>query len=169
MVTMSTSTKTEYLQIRVTLAQKKQIKRAARLAGVPVSTWILSKILNDKTTVFQGYLAQLAQHDHQKLVFAALNDFLSNLPSPEFTLALSPPPQAGLLSPYAANYVAAMIELAAHHKGVLPPLWVNNIKPLDEPHFGTPLLNLRLYLLTHSPPPFRKRNIFIDASVGDRV
>ena len=119
--------------------------------------------------MFQEYLVQLAQHDQQKLVFAALNDFLSNLPSHEFTLALSPPPQAELLSLYAANYVAAMIELAAHQKGVLAPFWVNDIKPLDEPHFEISLLNLRLYLLTHSPPPFRKRNIFIDASVGDRV
>jgi len=31
------------------------------------------------------------------------------------------------------------------------------------------LLGLRLHLLTHSPAPFRRRNIFIDASVGARV
>jgi hypothetical protein len=30
-------------------------------------------------------------------------------------------------------------------------------------------MSLRLYLLTHSPAPFRRRNIFIDASVGSRV
>jgi hypothetical protein len=35
--------------------------------------------------------------------------------------------------------------------------------------FGSDLQNLRLYLLTHSPPPFRRRNIFIDSTLGDRV
>jgi hypothetical protein len=41
--------------------------------------------------------------------------------------------------------------------------------PLAEPVFGSDLMSLRLYLLTHSPAPFRRRNIFIDASVGFRV
>jgi hypothetical protein len=40
---------------------------------------------------------------------------------------------------------------------------------LTEPVFGSELQSLRLYLLTHSPPPFRARNIFIDATLGDRV
>jgi hypothetical protein len=35
--------------------------------------------------------------------------------------------------------------------------------------FGSTLVSLRLYLLTHSPPPFRRRNIFIDATVGSSV
>jgi hypothetical protein len=35
--------------------------------------------------------------------------------------------------------------------------------------FGSELQSLRLYLLTHSPPPFRARNIFIDSSLGDRI
>ena len=43
------------------------------------------------------------------------------------------------------------------------------IAPLASPVFGSKLESLRLYLLTHSPPPFRRRNIFIDASIGARV
>jgi hypothetical protein len=35
--------------------------------------------------------------------------------------------------------------------------------------FGTPIESLRLHLLTASPPAFRRRRIFIDATVGDRV
>jgi hypothetical protein len=60
-----------------------------------------------------------------------------------------------------------MVELAAHQKGVVPPAWVREVPPLDEPHFATPLEGLRL--LRASPVPFKRRNIFIDSSVGDRV
>ena len=38
-----------------------------------------------------------------------------------------------------------------------------------EPYVEYWLLSLRLHLLTHSPPPFRLRNIFIDSSVGTRM
>ena len=62
-----------------------------------------------------------------------------------------------------------MVEQAASHKGLAPPPWIVRVPPLDEPYFGTDLKSLRLYLLTHSPPPFRRRNIFIDATLGDRV
>ncbi|HTY49830.1 MAG TPA: hypothetical protein VMB48_09070 [Steroidobacteraceae bacterium] len=40
---------------------------------------------------------------------------------------------------------------------------------MSEPAFGSELRSLRLHLLTQSPPAFRCRNIFIDASVGERV
>jgi len=49
------------------------------------------------------------------------------------------------------------------------PPWPRATAPLAEPVFGSALMSLRLYLLTHSPAPFRRRNIFIDASVGSRV
>jgi len=67
------------------------------------------------------------------------------------------------------NYVTAMVELAAHRVGVLPPLWTSGVKPLDAPVFIDPSLDLRPHLLISSPPPFRRRNIFIDSSLGDRV
>jgi hypothetical protein len=35
--------------------------------------------------------------------------------------------------------------------------------------FGSDLQSLRLHLLTHSPPPFLARNIFVDATLGDRI
>jgi hypothetical protein len=43
------------------------------------------------------------------------------------------------------------------------------VPPLDEPHFATPLRGLRLHLLRASPVAFKRRNIFVDSSVGDRV
>jgi hypothetical protein len=62
-----------------------------------------------------------------------------------------------------------MVEQAAHRKRVGPPAWVREIPPLEEPHFVPPLEGLRLHLLQASPVPFKRRNIFIDSSVGDRV
>jgi len=73
------------------------------------------------------------------------------------------------LSPFLANYVAAMIEIACERRAIAVPAWTRRIVPLDEPAFGSTLRSLRLHLLTHSPAPFRRRNIFIDASLGDRV
>jgi len=73
------------------------------------------------------------------------------------------------LAPFLRNYIAAMVEYACAKRAVAVPAWVRSIPPLAEPVFGSDLQSLRLYLLTHSPPPFRGRNIFIDATLGDRV
>jgi hypothetical protein len=54
-------------------------------------------------------------------------------------------------------------------KGVTPPTWAGSVEPLDRPHFATPLRSLRLHLLRASPVPFKRRNIFVDSSVGARV
>jgi hypothetical protein len=96
-----------------------------------------------------------------------LNVWLASLGGGELKQAVSSPPAR--LGPYLANYVAAMVESASARKGVTPPSWTRAIEPLAEPWFGSTLLSLRLYLLTHSPAPFRRRNLFIDASVGSRV
>jgi hypothetical protein len=71
--------------------------------------------------------------------------------------------------PYLRNYVAATVELAAHQRDVPPPSWVLDVEPLETPHFATPMAGLRLYLLRAAPVPFKRRNIFIDSSIGDRV
>jgi hypothetical protein len=70
---------------------------------------------------------------------------------------------------YRLNYVTAMVELAAHRAGVAPPLWTMEVLPLSAPMFIDPSLKLRAHLLTASPPPFRRRNIFVDSSLGSRV
>jgi hypothetical protein len=62
-----------------------------------------------------------------------------------------------------------MIELACQRAGIRAPAWTESVRPLPQPVFGAPLESLRLHLLTHAPPPFRRRNIFVDASIGDRV
>jgi hypothetical protein len=62
-----------------------------------------------------------------------------------------------------------MVEQAAHQQDVVPPAWVRDVEPLDEPHFAVPLSSLRLHLLRAAPVPFKRRNIFVDSAVGDRV
>lgn len=73
------------------------------------------------------------------------------------------------LSPFLQNYVAAMVEQAAHKKSLAPPDWVRDIEPLSVPWFATPLSSLRMHLLRAAPVPFKRRNLFVDAAVGGRV
>jgi hypothetical protein len=62
-----------------------------------------------------------------------------------------------------------MVELAAVRHGQPAPGWTREATALSVPYFASELQSLRAYLLRASPPPFRSRNIFIDASIGDRV
>ena len=62
-----------------------------------------------------------------------------------------------------------MVELAAHRNEVDVPKWSEGIAPLAEPYYGAPFESLRLHLLVNSPIPFKRRNIFIDSSLGERV
>jgi Mobilization protein NikA len=161
-------TKTEQLQLRVSRREKEYIKRRAKRANVPVSDWVLSKLIPDPQQRFEQLLRQLHRREAASFVLASLNDFLTRLSAGELIEAVSDQPRM-TLSDYLSNYVAAMIEYACCKKAVVPPGWLNEIPPLPEPAFATALKSVRLHLLRHSPPPFRRRNIFIDASIGDRV
>jgi hypothetical protein len=117
---------------------------------------------------FAELLALLAEGSDDRYALAELNDFLTALAPSELGDALA---DAGVasLSPLLQNYVAAMVEQASHLKGVRAPKWTTAISPLDTPWFATPMGSLRLHLLRTSPVAFKRRNIFVDASVGSRV
>jgi hypothetical protein len=66
-------------------------------------------------------------------------------------------------------YIAAMVEYACGRRATVPPAWTRSIVPLADPIFASSLKSLRLQLLIHSPAPFRRRNIFIDSSLGTRI
>ncbi|HSS51076.1 MAG TPA: hypothetical protein VLX28_19215 [Thermoanaerobaculia bacterium] len=117
---------------------------------------------------FARLLEALSDDDQPSFVLAELNDLLTGLTAGELCSAVEHADLAGL-TPYLRNYVAAMVELAAHRRGVPPPAWVRDVEPETTPHFATPLAGLRLHLLRASPVPFKRRNIFIDSSLGDRV
>lgn len=120
-----------------------------------------------KESRFHELLAELLLHSPEQPTWAALHDFLENLPRIHFAAILTRP--TPYLNRRQANLVAAMIEYAAHRKGVRPPSWTADITPLDLPFFGSSLISLRLHLLLHSPVEFRRRNLFVDSSIGDRV
>lgn len=125
--------------------------------------------LPDTQLRFARLLKVLRDDDRPGFVLAELNDLLSGLTSEELCGAVEHADLTGL-TPYFRNYVAAMVELAAHRRDVPPPAWVRGVEPMEmEPHFATPLVSLRLHLLRASPVPFKRRNIFIDSSIGDRV
>lgn len=160
--------KTQQLQIRVTPEQKAALTRLARRAGQDVSAFVLSRALPSAGLQFGEILSALGDPDRWRYALAALNDLLTEL-APREVADLAGDTALEDLSPFLQNYVAAMVELAAHQKGVAPPAWVREVRPLETPHFATPLVALRLHLLRASPVPFKRRNLFIDSSVGDRV
>jgi uncharacterized protein (DUF1778 family) len=161
-------TKTQQLQIRVTPEQKSALAQLARRASQDVSSFVLSRALPSAALRFSEILSALGNADQRRFVLAELNDLLTEL-APRELLQVTGDADLRGLSPYLQNYVAAMVELAAHQKGVAPPAWVHEVAGLDEPQFATPLEGLRLHLLRASPVPFKRRNIFIDSSLGDRV
>jgi hypothetical protein len=103
-----------------------------------------------------------------RYALAELNSLLSSVTAGQLKDAVSVPPSANL-TPYYMNYIAAMVELVCARRAIAVPLWTRAVTPLAEPVFASSLEGLRLYLLTHSPPPFRRRNIFIDSSIGERI
>lgn len=165
---MSKSAKSSQLQIRVSAQEKNAIQRAAARAGVGMSTYVLRRVLSVSSERFRDAVAACAGPESPSFALAELNSLLSTLTPSELREAVAQAPLVEL-TPYLANYIAAMVEYACQKRAVAVPAWTRTIKLLEEPVFGSTLQSLRLHLLTHSPPPFRRRNIFIDASIGDRV
>jgi uncharacterized protein (DUF1778 family) len=160
--------KTQQLQIRVTPRQKAVLKRLAAAAGRDVSSYVLSRLVPPEQDRFAELLRALENDADHRFVLAELNDFLEACPPLGFADAVARAALGGL-SPYLRNYVAAMVEQAANRKGVVPPAWTRDVAPLDTPRFATPLTSLRMHLLRAAPVPFKRRNIFVDSSVGGRV
>lgn len=160
--------KSEQLQIRLTPGEKAALKRRARTAGQDVSTYVLSQALPPNQLRFEALVARLAEGVDSGFVLAELNDLLSPMGAAELrdTVAHA---DVRRLSPFLQNYVAAMVEHASWLKRVRPPAWAAEVRPLDDPWFASTLWSLRLHLLSASPVAFKRRNLFVDASVGDRV
>jgi uncharacterized protein (DUF1778 family) len=163
---MSRSTKTGQLQVRVSEDQKQAIQRAAARAGLDMSSYVLSRVLPAVAERFGELLRAI--RTNERFALAELNSFLSSLTTGELRETVASDPGVRL-SDYGANYVAAMVELVCAQRQVAVPDWVRAIAPLKQPVFGSELQSIRLHLLMHSPAPFRRRNLFVDASVGDQV
>jgi hypothetical protein len=164
---MGKSSKTAQLQIRISATEKAMIHRAAARAGLDMSAYVLRRVLSEPATRFRECVEALAGSDHP-FALAEINSLLTAFTAAELHAAIAASPQVSL-TPFLANYVAAMVEYACAKRAIVLPAWTRAIPPLVEPVFGTNLKSLRLHLLTHSPAPFRQRNIFVDATLGDRV
>jgi uncharacterized protein (DUF1778 family) len=162
------SRRSEFVQIRVTPEEKAVLKNLAESSGQDLSSYILSRSLPSNRLRFHELLRLLREGADRRFVLAELNDLLASLAPVEFSDAVGTADLTGL-SPLLRNYVAAMVEQACRLKAVTPPPWAGSVEPLERPHFASPLRSLRLHLLRASPVPFKRRNIFVDSSVGERV
>jgi uncharacterized protein (DUF1778 family) len=160
--------KTAQLQIRLTPQQKATLKRLARAAGTDVSRYVLSRLLPAGEDRFADLVRAIHSTEQRRYSLAELNDFLHALAPIAFSDAVANG-EVMALTPYWQNYVAAMVEQAAAAKQVEPPAWVRDVAPLDAPVFATSLKSVRMHLLRAAPVPFKRRNIFVDASIGARV
>lgn len=165
--------KNDQLQIRVTARQKADLKRRAREAGLDVSGYVLARVLPTTDHHVANILRALGDPSNQSFALAELNDLLTATASIAFagkvSSAMFTPHALSALPALMQNYVAAMVEQAAYQKNVAPPGWVRDIAPLPEPYFATSLRSLRQHLIAAAPVPFKRRNLFVDAAVGDRV
>ena len=162
------ATRSAHLQIRVTPGEKETLKRLAQAASQDLSSYVLGRALPSNRLRFEEILRSLGEEEDHRFALAELNDFLTALAPVELPDALEDA-DVTRLPPFVRNYVAAMVEQAVHLKNVPPPAWASRVAPLEVPHFATTLKSLRLHLLGASPVPFKRRNIFVDASVGARV
>lgn len=164
---MPAKAKTAQLQIRIAPAEKAAIQNAARKAGMDMSAYVLARVLPPGSRRFAEFIRACREPRRMRPVLAELNSWLASLSGEELGIAAASPPLG--LTPFLDNYVAAMVEYACARQGAAPPAWTRAVTPLSTPVFGSALMSLRLYLLAHSPAPFRRRNIFIDATIGNRV
>ncbi len=161
--------KTEQLQLRVSPEQKARIKAAALAADEDVSRWVLRRLLPPAADELQRLIDTLTSpRVERSLTFAEIHDFLSRQTAADLQMAVRSA-KLSSLGPFESNYVAAMVETACGNKHLLAPDWLKDIAPLPDPWFASKLKNLRLHLLTSSPPPFRRRNLFVDSTLGARV
>ena len=156
------------LQIRVTPAEKAQIARAARRAGIGMSEYVLAMALPNQDAQWRDWLRQLVDSGGAKIVLAGLSAWLAGLGARELPGAIEAPPPRELAE-FHANYLAAMAELSCSARGVAAPAWTRAVPALARPAFASVLASLRLHLLAHSPAPFRRRNLFVDTTVGGQV
>ena len=165
---MAGGPKTTQLQIRLTRAQKAAMQRSARRAGMDLSAYVLARVNSPAAAEFALCLSGNRELGGARLALAALHALLARLGAGELGEAVQAAPPSRM-RPELENYVAAMVEQACARADIPPPAWTRAIPPLLSPLFASSLTSLRLYLLTHSPPAFRRRNLFVDATLGAQV
>jgi hypothetical protein len=158
-----------FLQVRISTTEKAELERRARRAGQDVSSYVRGRVLPVSRERVQALVDRPGSDpDDRRYTLAELNDLLAGLPPAHLRSAVDELDVTGLTL-LLRNYVAAMVEQATHAGGVRAPAWTADVPALAEPWFAVPFLSLRPHLLKESPVAFKRRNLFVDASVGGRV
>jgi hypothetical protein len=165
---VSRAAKTSHLQIRVSPAQKADLVRRARASGLDLSSFVLQRVAPETGERFAALVRALAARPRDPFVLAEISDLLESLGAPTFRATVESL-RATKLDDISANLLAAMVDTRAARLGLVPPDWVEKLPALRRPWFPTELMSVRLHLLCNSPPAFRRRNLFIDSTLGDRV
>ena len=129
---------------------------------------MLHRLLPDQRGAFLTLVRSLGVTSRPSYVLAEIHDLLADIRKAEFSTVTETVSVASL-DDVRANQLAAMVETTAARLRVHPPDWVDQVTPLATPCFASELVSLRLHLLCNSPPAFRRRNLFVDSTVGDRV
>ncbi len=161
--------KTAQLQIRVTPAAKARLRREAAAAGVDVSTLVLQRALPDAHHEFARLVNMAASADAPVYALAAVHDLLAGTPRGMLPALVSRLPAEAMADGWLSNYLAAMVETRCAQLDLSCPLWTRDVAPLARPWFASALRALHPLLLRASPVAFRRRNLFIDSTVGARV
>src|SRR2546430_5111285 len=124
---VGTAAKTCQMQTRVSARQRAAIGTAAKRAGMDMSAYVLSRVLSVPAAEFRKCIEACRGAAAPAFALAELNSLLSCLTAPELTDAIAAPPTV-TLTPFMANYVAAMIESACEKRGIPVPGWTRDRK-----------------------------------------
>ncbi len=160
--------KSEQLQIRVTAAEKRRLRKLAQRAGLDISAYVLARSLPASRERFQRAITSLRDEANRRYALAELSELLVPLGAGELQVAVAEADLSGL-SAFVQNYVAATVEYLCVKRGAPFPAWARDVAPLGDPWFAAPLRSLRCHLLRVSPVAFRRRNLFIDAGPDARI
>lgn len=160
--------KSQFLQIRVTPKEKARLRELARRAGLDLSSYVMLRSLPPAQARLDDILVEFGSGARTSFVLAEVSDLLGELGGSELS-ELAEPEGFSRLDEFHRCYVAAMLEQACSLKGVRAPAWVKEVDALEQPWFATDLRSLRPHLLMSSPVAFKRRNLFVDSSIGDRV
>ncbi len=160
--------RSKFLQFRVSAQEKRVIAKYAQKAGLDMTSWVKRQLFSSNVRQYFDLLEAILNQKMTREALAHLNDFLYQLNKKEFIEVVQDPPEP-FENTFQGNYIAAMVEMAANQKKIKTPSWTLKYEGLEDPYFASDMQKLRLHLLISSPSPFRKRNIFVDSTVGDRI
>lgn len=154
--------RTSQLQIRITEAERVALRRLAEAAGTTISAYVLAQALPRSSPELARLIAELpASGNHQRARLQEIADLIGTL-SPDEIGNAAPPRALDDLPPPLANQVAALLERAAHDRGVPPPAAASTVRPLERPSFAWALPSLRVHQLRVAPVAFKRRNVYFD-------